>query len=97
MDMIGVDRQFHDLPSLLGARLLHQPPTVYGNRIFEDSLAARPRPDEVIEDEMNPVFVALVLHRPAVQLLISLLTGEHRMTTTARMFDVLAKASEKPA
>ncbi len=74
MDMIGLNRQLDDLPSLLGTFLFNQPPTVYGNRILQHSLAALGRPDKVVEDEMDSVFVALVLHRPALQLLISRLT-----------------------
>jgi hypothetical protein len=73
--MIGLERQFHDRPSLLGAWLLHQPPTVSGKRILPRGLAALRRPDQVREDAMNPVFVALVLHCHTLRLLIALLSG----------------------
>ena len=75
VDMIRLDREFNDLPSLRGALLLNQPPTGYGKRILQHGLAALRRPDKAVANELHPMFITLVVHRLTVRLLIAVLTA----------------------
>ena len=61
MDVIGLNSQFDDLPSLFGTCLFNQPFAVYGNRARKHGLAAFGCPDKVIDDQMHTMFVALVV------------------------------------
>jgi hypothetical protein len=86
MDVIGLDCQFNDLPSLFGALRLNQRPTIKADSARKHSFAALGRPDKVIDNEADSVFVALILHDKTVHLLISMVIVYHSTTTNARFW-----------
>jgi hypothetical protein len=62
MDVIGLDRQLLDMPSVLSALGLDQGFTVDRDFSGEDGLTTLRTPDQVVDDQVDTVFVALVLH-----------------------------------
>ena len=60
--MIGLDRQFLDVPPKLVALRLDQCPAVGRDLAREDGFAPLRTPDEVVDDEVDPVFVSLIFH-----------------------------------
>src|SRR5262249_13687869 len=62
VDVVGLDRQLQDRPPLLSALVLDQLAAVPGNLADQHRLAALRAPDAVVDDEMDAVFVPLVLH-----------------------------------
>jgi hypothetical protein len=63
VNVVGVDGQFQDLPSLLVALGLDERAAVTGYVAGENRLAPFGTPDEMIDDKMYSMFVALVLHK----------------------------------
>jgi hypothetical protein len=62
MDMIGLNRQFHNLPAALSTLLLNECATVLGNRATKHGLAALGTPHQVVDDKVDAVFISLVFH-----------------------------------
>ncbi len=61
MDVIRLDRQFLDVPPVLGTLRLDQCPAVARDLAREDRLASLRTPDEVVDDKVDSMFVALIL------------------------------------
>jgi len=62
VDVVGLDSQLDNLPPLLLTLLLNEPATLSGNRASENGLPPFGCPDKVVDDKVNTVFVALILH-----------------------------------
>ena len=65
-DMVGQDRQLFDVPPVFGALGFDQDLTVRGHVASEDGLTTLRTPDEMVDDDVNPMLVALILHADAV-------------------------------
>src|SRR5258708_7441923 len=61
VDMIGLDSERQNLPPMLRTLTCDQLPAACGHRLYQHRLAAAWAPDEVIDDEMDAVFISLVL------------------------------------
>jgi hypothetical protein len=66
VDVIGLNRQLFDAPPVPGALGFDQGFTVRGHLAGEDGLTTLRTPDEVVDDEVDAVFVALIIHVDAV-------------------------------
>ena len=66
--MIRLDRQLFDVPPKLDALRLDQCPAVGCDLAREDRLSPLRTPDEVVDDEVDPMFVSLILHVDSIQL-----------------------------
>ncbi len=60
--MIGLDRKFQHIPSAFRAFVPDETFTIHGNLSRKHGLASPRAPNEVVHDEMDTVFVSLVLH-----------------------------------
>ena len=61
MDVIGLHRQFQNRPALLVALLANQRLAACANLVHQRLSAALGTPDEVVDNQMEMVFVALVV------------------------------------
>ncbi len=61
MDMIGLNSQRENRPSFHEALLTKKMLTASFDLAYQDRLAAAWTPDEMIDDEMHTVLIALVL------------------------------------
>jgi hypothetical protein len=62
VDVIGRDRQFLDVPVLLGALGLNELAAVRGDVPNQDRLPPFGTPNEVVDNQVNAVFVSLLFH-----------------------------------
>lgn len=62
MDVIGLNRQFQDCPTLFGALLLNKDLTFLGDGATQYRFAALGTPDQVVDDKVDAVFISLVIH-----------------------------------
>jgi hypothetical protein len=62
VDVVRLDRQFHDVPGVLLALRLDRRPSVGGEVAQVHGLAPLRAPDQMAHDEVDPVFVPLKLH-----------------------------------
>jgi hypothetical protein len=62
VDVIGLDGQFLDMPPQLSALAEDQLAAGLGNLPREDGLSTLRTPDEVVDDQVNPMFVALIFN-----------------------------------
>jgi hypothetical protein len=67
MDVVGLDGQFQDVPTFLAALVLDPLPAVLRHVAREDGLAALGTPDEMVDDEMDSVFIALIFHVDSIR------------------------------
>ncbi len=67
VDMIGLDCQFLTVPALPGTRGLDQLAAIPGHIAHQDGLTPLGTPDEVRDDPMDTMLVALVLHVTELQ------------------------------
>src|SRR6185312_1545073 len=61
MDMIGLHSQFQNRPALLVALLANQVITAFANLIYQHLSSAFGTPDEVVDNQMHMMFVALIV------------------------------------
>ena len=62
MNVIGLHRQFQNRPALFLALTLDQFAALLRHVADKDRLPPFGAPDKVVDDKVDPVFVALVLH-----------------------------------
>jgi hypothetical protein len=67
VDVIGLDGQFLDVPTLLRTLGLDELAAVLGHLAHQDRLSPLGTPDEVVDDEMNPVLITLIFHVDSLQ------------------------------
>jgi hypothetical protein len=67
MDMIRLDGQLQNLPPFVLALARNDTAAVLCHSIDKDRLASLRAPDEVKNDEVNTVFVALIFHAGIVR------------------------------
>lgn len=60
--MIGLDRELNDVPTFLGALLLNELDKSIFELACENRLATFGAPDEMIDEQVYPVLIALVVH-----------------------------------
>ena len=60
--MVRLNREFFDVPTMLGALALDKLPTVPGDIAGEHGLAPFRASEEMEHDELNPMFVSLIIH-----------------------------------
>jgi hypothetical protein len=68
MDMIGLNRQFQNLPALLSTLLLDEGLAVFGDTAPKHGFAALGTPEQVVDDKVDAVFISLVIHVDMVPL-----------------------------
>ena len=61
MNVIGLDSKLNNFPSLFRAFLLDKVATIGSNCAGENGFAALGRPYEMVENQMDAVFISLVL------------------------------------
>ena len=61
MAMIGLNRQFQNLPALLSTLLLDEGLAVFGDTAPKHGFAALGTPDQVVDDKVDAVFISLVI------------------------------------
>jgi hypothetical protein len=69
MDVVGLDGQLLNVPAMLSTFRLDQGPAVGRHLAREDRLAPLGAPDEVVDDQVDPMFVALILHVDIIRLI----------------------------
>jgi len=62
MDMIGLNRQLHNRPTLLGTLLLDEGLTVLSDSATEHGFPSLGTPDQVVDDKVDTVFIPLIIH-----------------------------------
>jgi hypothetical protein len=62
MDMIGLDRQLQYLPALLNTLLLDKGLAILGDTATKHRFTALGTPDQVVDDKVDAVFIALGIH-----------------------------------
>jgi|SRR5712691_3663101 len=62
MDVIWLNRQFENCPSLLGTLLFDEGLAVLGDSATQYRFAALRTPDQVVDDKVDAVFISLVFH-----------------------------------
>lgn len=62
MDMIRLDSQFQNLPSVLGTLILDQFSTVVRHVANQNRFASLGGPDQMVDHQMNSMLVSLVFH-----------------------------------
>jgi len=62
MDVIGLDGKLKNFPSLFLALFFKELATVGGNTVDQNRLAPLGTPDEVIDNQVNSVFISLIFH-----------------------------------
>jgi hypothetical protein len=62
MDMIRLNRQFQDCPTLFGTLLLNKGLAFFGDRSTQDGLAALRAPDKVVDNKVDAVFISCIFH-----------------------------------
>jgi hypothetical protein len=60
--VVRLDGQLKDCPTLLAAFLRDPMPAVFSDVSREDRFPPLRTPNEVINDQMDPVFIALIIH-----------------------------------
>lgn len=61
VDVVGLDGKFEDCPAVFEAFLFNQGFTVFGDLTNQNRLAPFGCPDEVVVEEVDAVFIALVV------------------------------------
>lgn len=59
--MIGLDRQFNNLPAVFLALLFNQLATLISNRVHQNRFTPLRCPDQMIHNQVYPMFVSLVV------------------------------------
>ena len=62
MNVVGLDVQLLDSPTALLAFLLNQIAAVPGNISHQNGFSAFGGPDQMIEDQVDAVFISLIFH-----------------------------------
>jgi hypothetical protein len=60
--VVGINGEFQDVPSFLAALILNEPSAVVRYRALQNRLAPPGGPDQMIDNQVYPVFVSLVFH-----------------------------------
>jgi hypothetical protein len=96
VNVVRLNCQLQDGPTLLFAFLLDQSSAVVGNRADEHGLAPLGRPHPMIDNQVQPVFVALVAHACLPpELSLSMLLFD--IVPTIHLEASKARSGEKPA
>jgi len=90
VDVVRLHGQFQDRPALLLALALDQLAAFLGHVADKDRLASFRAPDEVVDDQMDPMLVALVLHN----LVVDNDTDIDKVSSTAKAGNRLTTAVE---
>ena len=87
--MIGLNRQFQNRPTLLDTFLLDEGLTILSDGTTQHGLAPLETPDQVVDDKVDTVFIALVVHVEIVEynnvFINRLFLGESVETKTKRL------------
>jgi len=62
MNVVGIDRQFQDMPAMPGAPGFKELATISSNCAGEDRFASFRGPNQVIDNQVDSMFVALIFH-----------------------------------
>ncbi len=62
MDMIGLNRQLHNRPPTLSTFLFNEGTTVLRNGATQNGFASLGAPDQVVNDQVDAVFISLIFH-----------------------------------
>src|SRR5215831_1032347 len=62
MDVIGLDRQGENVPAFLLALLTNELPAAFFERAYKNGFTPFRAPDEMVDDQVNPVLISLVLY-----------------------------------
>ena len=60
--MIGLNGKFQNLPPSFSALLLDKSAALGGDVATQDGFTSLRAPDEMVDDEVNAVFVSLIVH-----------------------------------
>jgi hypothetical protein len=91
--VVGLNSQFKDIPSFLSTLLLDQLCETILERACKNGLASFGTPDEMIDNEMYPVLISLVVHFVGV----CRYHGSDPTPFSTELQEARAKANEKPA
>ena len=62
MDMIGLNRQLQNRPTLLSTLLLDEGLAILGDSATEHGFPSLGTPDQVVDDKVDAVFISLIIH-----------------------------------